>query len=295
MTTSSAIIASSIATFRAQVLGSMMNLGTGDQASFSDILSKAAAGSSNSALASNTSLLDMIASGAPSSGQSMPLYDPQSANRMMTTINRLEVTYKGQYAELNQMESALPQLASAASQISNIGVSDSNDSIKAKLLDFAKQYNAWVQQFKPDVAKGGVLDNVQAGEIPLWELDQVVESPFIGAKEGISGLASIGISIDGQTGLMSVNTDQLDTALGSNKQSVVAALNEFAAKFADEANLLASGDNVVQHRLSNLSAAIGYIDGNVVSWRQEFGAGDAAVSAGKVAQALNAYQSSSRI
>lgn len=295
MTTSSALITSSIATFRAQVLGSMMSLGTGDESSFSDLLSKVAAGSGDSAPTSNHSVLDMIANGAPCCGQNLALRDPQSAYRMMTTINRLEVTYKAQYAELSQMESLLPQLASAASQMGNMSVSDSNDSIKAKLLDFVKQYNAWVQRFKPDVSRGGVLEDVQAGELPLWELDQVVESPFIGSREGLNGLASIGISIDAATGLMSVNTDRLDSALGNNKQSVVAALNEFAAKFADEANLIASPDNIVQHRLSNLFGAISYIDGNVLSWRQEFGTGDAAASAGKVAQALNAYQSSSRI
>ena len=268
MNTSSASAVISIANFRAQMFSSLMNLGSDAGSSFGDIMTGIQA----------------------SSGNSMPaLSDPASASAMMTKINGLDITYKAQYSELHQMDSYLPRLAEAARQLGSAASTDANDNIKAKLGDFVRQYNAWVQRFNPDVQGGGVLDNVQAGELPLYELDQVIENRFIGAKDGFQGLADMGISIDATTGLMSVNTSQLDAALGSNKPAVVDALGEFSAKFAAEADLLASGDNLIQHRLDNLGGAITYIDGNVSGWQKEFGSGDAASPTGQIAQALAAY------
>lgn len=271
---STASINLSIANFRTQVLGSLMNLGSDEGSSFGNIISQFQAGNDNPLAA---------------------LSDPQSAYAMMTRINGLDVAYKGQYSELSQMDTYLPRLAEAAQQLGKTGVADANDSITAQIQDFAQQYNAWVQRFHPDVQGGGVLDNVQAGELPLYELDQVIENRFIGAKDGLQGLADLGISVDAKTGLMSVDAGQLDTALRNNKPAVVGAVQEFSAKFASEAQLLASDDNLIQHRLNNLKGAIAYIDGNVGNWQQEFGSGDAANPTGNIAQALAAYNNASAI
>lgn len=271
---SASSITLSIADFRAQMLNSLMNLGSAAGSSFGDVLSQLQTGNAASSAA---------------------LSDPQSASAMMTRINGLDVSYKGQYSELSQMDSYLPRLAQAAQQLGKTAVADTNDGIAAQLQDFAKQYNAWVQRFHPDVQSGGVLANTQAGELPLYELDQVIENRFIGAKDGFNGLADMGISIDANTGLMSVNTSQLNAALGNNKPAVVDAVNEFSAKFGAEANLLASDDNLIQHRLDNLNHAISYIDGNIGGWQQEFGNGAAASPVGNVAQALAAYGKTSSI
>ncbi|MCX7171555.1 MAG: flagellar filament capping protein FliD [Proteobacteria bacterium] len=225
----------------------------------------------------------------------MTLSDPKSAYAMMTRINALDLGYKAQSSELSQMDSSLPRIAGAAQRLGETAASDANDSIKARLQDFAQQYNAWIQRFNPDVQRGGVLADTQAGELPLYELDQVIENRFIGAKDGFQGLADMGIGVDPKTGLMSVDTARLDAVLASNKQAVADAVAEFSTKFAAEANLLASDGNIIHNRLDNLNRAISYIDGNVGSWQQEFGSGDAASPTGPIARALSAYNNADRI
>lgn len=268
MNTSSTSIVLSIATFRAQMLGSLTDLGSNRDTSFGDILSgmKNAQDKSPSALVSNS----------PSGiGSALGLGNSQSVYAMMTRIDGLNIAYKAQYSELSEMDACLPRLEEAANQLGMTTVAESNDSIAAILQDFAQQYNAWIQRFRPDVQRGAVLANIQAAEVPLYELDQVIENRFIGAKDGFHGLVDLGISIDPTNGLMSVDAGQLGTALKDNKQAVVDAIREFSAKFSAAADLLASDDNLIQHRLDNLGGAIGYIGTNLGSWQQEFGGGGA--------------------
>jgi len=293
MNTSSVSIHMSIANFRTQMLSSLMDLGSDSNSSFADIVSGLQVGGGKTALTGNSGM--GANPGSAVAGFNMALNDPMSAYTMMTRINVLDVTYKAQYSELSNMDAYLPRLADAARQLGNTAIADSDDSIKAKLEDFIQQYNAWVQRFRSDVQPSGVLAQVQAGELPLYELDQVVESRFIGAKNGLNGLADLGISIDASTGLLSVNTGQFDAALKNNRQALVDAIGEFTVKFAAEANLLASDDNLIQHRLDNLGGAIAYIDGNVGSWRKEFGSGDAAHPTGSIAQALAAYNNAKSV
>ena len=289
MNTSSVSIVLNIANFRTQMLQSLMDLGDDASSSFADIMSRLQGGSDNALTAPNLNAAVGGNAGLSSAGRNMTLSDPESAYTMMTRINVLDVAYKAQYSELSQMDAYLPRIEEAAQRLGKIASSDANEGIKTMLQDFAQQYNAWLQRFKPDLQSSGVLANTQAGEIPLYELDQVIENPFIGAKNGFHGLADLGINIDANSGLMSVNTSQLDAALASNKQAVVDAVNEFSAKFAASAHLLASDDNLIQHRLNNLGGAISYIDGNVGSWQAEFGSGDAANPVGEIARALAAY------
>jgi len=271
MNTSSTSIVLSIATFRAQMLGSLTDLGSNSDSSFGDILSSLQAGHDNSPSA-------LTANSSAGVGSATGLGNAQSAQSvyaLMTRIDGLNLAYKSQYSELSQMDSCLPRLEEAANQLGLTTVAAANDSIAAKLQDFAQQYNSWIQRFKPDVQRGAVLANTQAAEVPLYELDQVVENRFIGAKDGFHGLADLGVSIDPASGLMSVDAGQLGAALKDNKQAVVDAISEFSVKFAAAANLLASDDNLLQHRLNNLNGAIGYIGANLGSWQQEFGRGSA--------------------
>lgn len=295
MNISSVSINLSIANFRTQMLSSLMDLGSDANSSFADIVSGLQTGGNNPLASQNPGAPLGVGFGGSSAGFNMALNDPMSAYTMMTRINVLDVTYKAQYSELSKMDAHLPHLAEAAQQLGNTATTDTHDSIEARLQDFIRQYNAWVQRFKPDVQPQGVLANIQAGELPLYELDQVIESRFIGAKDGLNGLADLGISIDANTGLMSLNTSQLVAALANNKQAVVDAIGEFSTKFAAEANLLASDDNLIQHRLNNLNGAIVYIDGNVGGWQKEFGSGDAANPTGRIAQALAAYNNATSI
>ena len=295
MNTPSQSIALNIANFRTQMLSSLMNLGADAGSSFGSILANVQAGNESPLSALN--LNGSVGANALSSsgGLTATLSDPGSAYMMMTKINTLDVTYKSQYSELSQMDSYLPRIAAAAEELGKTATTDANDSIKTRLQDFVQQYNAWVQRFSPDVQPGGVLENTQAGEIPLYELDQVIENRFIGAKDDLRGLADLGVSVDKKTHLVSLDGSRLDAALKSDKQAVVDALGEFSTKLAASANLLASDDNLIQHRLNNLGGAISYIDGNLGSWKQEFGTGDAANPNGQVQRALAAYSGASGI
>jgi len=268
MNTSSSSIVLSIATFRAEMLGSLTGLGSNSDTSFGDILSGLQAGHDNSPSA-------LTANSSASAGSATGLGNSQSVYAMMTRIDGLNLAYKSQYSELSQMDSCLPRLGDAANRLGTTTIAETDASITAMLQDFAQQYNAWIERFKPDVQRGAVLANTQAAEVPLYELDQVVENRFIGAKDGFHGLTDLGVAIDPVSGLMSVDAGRLDAALKDNKQAVVDAISEFSAKFAAAANLLASDDNLIQHRLNNLGGAIGYIDANFGSWQQEFSRGGA--------------------
>lgn len=43
-----------------------------------------------------------------------------------------------------------------------------------------------MQRFNPDVQRGGVLANTQAGKLPLYELDQVIENRLDNLNRAIS-------------------------------------------------------------------------------------------------------------
>ena len=270
----------SIANLRSQTLTSLMDRGTGDTtSSFGSILSQFQAGADAATPAANN-------------GRNTTLRDPESAYAMMTEINRRDVAYQAQYTELGEMRSYLPQEQEAARQLNALEGTDDNATIKAKLQDFAEKYNAWVDRFGPDVKKGGVLEGTQAAEVPLYELEQVVQNPFLGAMDGFRGLKDLGISIDPQTDRMTLDTAKLDGALASNKQGVVNTLDNFSDNFASSAKLFASDGNFIGNRLANLGGAISYINSNVAAWRQEFGSGDSGDKVKPkelVANALNAY------
>jgi len=288
-------ISLSIANFRSQMLTSLTSLGSDSSSTFGDVLSQLQAGSDNSSATQNPLATSSGSGDSSSGGANTALSALQSGYAMMTKINGLDVTYKAQYSELNQIETKLPQLQAAAQQLGAMDGSAGNDSIKTQLQNFAQQYNAWVQRFNPDVQQGGVLAGTQAAEVSLYELNQAITNPFIGVNDGFNGLASMGITIDPNTSLMSIDTTQLDAALAGNKQGVVNAVGEFSANFSQAASLLASNGNFVRHQLDNLGGAIGYIDGNTGAWQKEFGTGDAANPKGQIAQALAAYNSASGV
>jgi flagellar capping protein FliD len=279
----------SIANFRAQMLTSLTDSSSVASSSFGDMLFQLQAGSGNFSSVPNLNstgggISDMLSAGldtAPSA--------PDSGYAMMTKINGLDVTYKAQYSELNQMESSLPQLQAAVQQLGTMASSGGSASIKTQLKNFAQQYNAWIQRFNPDVRQGGLLADTRAAGVSLYELNQTITNPFIGAKDGFHGLVDMGITIDPDTSQMSVDATQLDAALAGNKQGVVDAVGDFSANFAQAANLLASDGNFVRNQLDNLNGAITYIDGNAAALQKEFGSGDAANPTAQVAQALVAY------
>lgn len=227
--------------------------------------------------------------GLSPAGRNMALPDPESAYKMMTVINNKDVYYKAQFSELSQMGSYVSKMQHAGQNLGSIALSTGNDVIKSQLQEFVVQYNGWVQRFNPDIQEGGLLADTQAAQASRFELEQNVNYRFFGAKYGVHGLGDLGITIDPNTRLASLDSTKLDSLLAANKQGVVGTVQEFSTNFAKSASLLNSDGNFILKQLDNLNRAIHYIADNKESLQKEFGTGDAAKPTGQVAQALAAY------
>jgi flagellar capping protein FliD len=227
--------------------------------------------------------------GLSSAGRNLSLFDPESAYKMMSVINGKDVSYKAQFSELNQMKSYLTRMQDAGQRLAQIDGSTSNEDIDARLQSFVGQYNDWVERFAPDMNNGGLLAGTQAAQVSRYELDQSVKNMFNGAKDGVHGLADLGVTVDQNSGLLSLDSVQLDSLLTGNRQGGVNTLQEFSANFSKSASLLNSAGNFIPNQLNNLSRVIDYFSENKVSLQQEFGTGDLPTPRGQIAQALAAY------
>lgn len=283
----------SISLFQSQVLDSLMGSPSGANSgdSWTSIFSLLVSNSNPSGQLSSDpfSLLAAGSSGLSPTGRNMALFDPESAYRMMTLINKDDVLYKAQFSELSQMQSSVSRMQDAGLGLGSIGISTGNDSIKAQLQDFVAQYNDWIKRFSPDLQKGGLLTDTQAAQISRFELEQNLNNPCFGGSDGVHGLRDLGFTIDPGTHMASLDEAKLDSLLASNKQGAVDAVQAFSANFAKSANLLNSDGNFILKQLDNLNRAIHFIDANKDSLQAEFGTGDAAKPSGQVAQALAAY------
>lgn len=276
MNISPANVALEIASFRNQALSSLMNLPADTPA--------------DSETTDFAQILGMKTAENSSVGEAGHLSDPDSAFRMMSQINEKEVLYKAQFAELSAMGNSVERLEMLGGHLSDIDMASGNTDIKLQLEEFVGQYNAWVARFAPVVETGGVLDDVQAAEISLYELEQSVKNIFNGAASGVDGLGDLGISIDAMNKRATLDTAKLTEVLASNKQGVVNAIDEFSANFIRSADLLNAADNFIPTQLDNRSRAIDYIADNKVSLQAEFGAGNSARPTDAVAKALAAYE-----
>jgi hypothetical protein len=290
MNISPASILLSIANVRSQALNSLVS-------SASDANSGAKSATTFPFPAPDSASTDPLAAltqsssikGLSPTGRNMALFDPESAYKMMTLINNEDVSYKAQFSELSKMKADVSQMQDAGQSLGSITTATGNDSIKSQLQGFMGQYNNWVQQFNPDMQKDGLLANTQAAQVSRYELSQSVENRFNGAKDGLHGLRDLGITIDHNTQLASLDTAKLDAVLSANKQGAMDTVQEFSANFSKSASLLNSDGNFIPHQLNNLSKVIHYIDDNEAALQKEFGSGDPAKPSGQVAQALAAY------
>lgn len=279
--------AAALANVRSQVLGSLPG-STPDFSSFFDAAYSSAFTATD--LLSTFMPGSVTRAGTPHAGRNMALYDPESAYKMMTLINNKDVLYKAQYAELSQMGEGVARMEQAGTDLASIASSDAD--IKSGLQDFVARYNEWTQRFDPDMQQDGLLAGTQAAQVARYELEQSIKNIFFGAKDGVRGMAALGISVDPDSGTLALDSAKLDTMLASNKQSVVNTLQEFGANFAKSANLLNADNNFIPNHLDNLDRAIDYIADNGTDLRAEFGTGDAAKPTGLIAQALAAYNQS---
>lgn len=244
-------------------------------------------------LASLTALLGTSGSSALSAiGRNSALFDPESAYRMMTTINTKEVAYKAELSEMDDMKSSLATMQQEALKLGSIDSSTGKAELQARLQAFTDAYNGWINRFKDELQPGGMLAGTQAATVSQWELEQSVENMFNGAKDGVRGMGDLGLTIDPVTNLASLDTTRLNAILASNPTGVTSSIQEFSANFAKSAELLNSAGNFIPNRMANLARAIDYIGDNKQSLQAEFGLGDAAQPTGQVAIALAKYQSS---
>lgn len=223
-------------------------------------------------------------------GRNPALFDPESAYKMMSVINKADATWKAQFSELSQMKDSVASLEKEAQDLGDgVDAATGDGSIETQLQTFADEYNAWVRRFDADMQNGGLLAGTQAAQVARYELDQGVKNIFNGAKDGLHGLGDLGLTIDPATGLASLDGGRLKAALAADRQGVADAIDEFSANFAKSAKLLDAEGNFIQNRLANLDGAIHFIADNKASLQGEFGTGDAARPSGQVAQALAAY------
>ena len=273
------------------LLGS--TLGGNKASSGTDFLTRLSGAQSGSQLGATDPLsllgLSSTTQGLSPSGRNLSLFDPESAYRMMSVINTKDVTYKAQFSELSEMETLVSGMQQAGQALGGVSALMDNEAIESQLQAFAAKYNDWVTRFDGTVKNNGLLAGTQAAEISLYELEQSVKNIFNGAKDGFHGMRDLGLNIDPNTKLATLDTSQLFAALGTNKTGAINALHEFGANFAKSAELLNSANNFIPNRLGNLDRVIDYITDHRSSLQAEFGLGDPAKPSAQVAKALAAY------
>lgn len=284
------IEAQTVGSLVSSVLGSSKGLGV---TNFADILGagKTTGTFSLEALLSSAASVNGTSgtNGVSATGRNMALFDPESAYKMMTTINAKAVTYKAEASEMGDMKSAVSALQQEVIKLGSTDTSTSGEEVRSRVQAFADAYNGWMQRFGSELQYGGLLAGTQAAKVSQWELEQSIANPFNGAKDGLHGMADLGLSIDPVTKLATVDNARLDSAQASNKTATLDALHEFTTNFAKSAELLTSAGNFIANRLDNLSRVISYIDSNLSSLQAEFGQGDPATPTGQVAKALANY------
>ena len=268
-------------------------LGGKKASSGTDFLTRLSGAQSGSQLGATDPLsllgLSTTTQGLSPSGRNLSLFDPESAYRMMSVINTKDVTYKAQFSELSEMGTLVSGMQQAGQALGGVSALMDNEAIESQLQAFAAKYNDWVTRFDGTVKNNGLLAGTQAAEISLYELEQSVKNIFNGAKDGFHGMRDLGLNIDPNTKLATLDTSQLFAALGTNKTGAINALHEFGANFAKSAELLNSANNFIPNRLGNLDRVIDYITDHRSSLQSEFGLGVPAKPSAQVAKALAAY------
>lgn len=293
MDVSPASITQNIANFKSQMIGLLFGSGAEPKETGGDFLS-ALQSQQNASKNESPDVFSMLAqsgktNGLSANGRNLALFDPESAFKMMTTINNRDALHKAEFSEISKMSGYVEHIEAVGQHLSGITASTPNSDIQARFQNFAAEYNSLVQRFKPSVQNGGLLEGVQAAEVSLYELEQSVKYKFFGAKDGLHGLSDLGIMIDPLTKQATLDTSKLDAVLARDKQASVNTVQEFSANFAKSADLLNSEGNFIPNRLDNLSRAIHYIADHKESLQAEFGLGDSAKPSKQVAQALAAY------
>lgn len=215
-------------------------------------------------------------SGLSPTGRNLSLFDPESAYRMMTLINKKEVQYETELGRIGVMADEVSRMQGLGESLAGITADASATDLSDRLQRFVAEYNDWVRQFDADVAPGGILADTQAARASRFELKQNLENPFFGAAEGIHGMRDLGIVVDPATKLASFDSEQFARVYETAAAAVIGTIQEFGRNFARSAELLVSANNFIDNRARNLERVNRYIDENRASLQAEFGLGDPA-------------------
>lgn len=280
-----------LADFKSQALGTLISTAMSDAGGrgVSDFAALLGAGQS----ASNPVAALLAQAGAagtlPASGRNMALFDPESGYRMMSEINRRDISYRAEFAEMTDMAAYVQSMQQEAAKLGSIDDATAGAEIRSRLNGFVAAYNGWIDRFDEVLADGGLLAGTHAATVSQWELEKSVESIFNGAGSGVRGMGALGLTIDPVSNMASLDTAKLDAVLGANPGGAVTAIREFSGNFAKSAELLNSSGNFIPNRMANLERVIDYLNDNKSALQAEFGLGDAAKPSGDVARALAAY------
>ena len=228
--------------------------------------------------------------GLSPTGRNLALFDPESGYRMMTAINRKEVEYQAEFAEMRAMQAELAKLQQAGASLAAADDSLDAAALRERLIAFVADFNAWDQRFDAAVEPGGLLAGSQAAQVARTSLRNSVDNPFFGAAGGFRGMAGLGLTLDRATGQIEFDTARFVAVLAGQREGAVGLVQEFGRSFARSAELLISEDNFVTRRLGRLDDVIDYIADQRTALQAEFGLGDPAKPSGAVAAALAAYR-----
>lgn len=287
----------SAAEFRAQTVATLLAVGSphdklggkagrpGTDGVFSTLVSTAGIAGMGGVAGSTPAV-----SGLSPTGRNLALFDPESAYRMMTLINRKEVEYQAEFAEMRAMQSELAKLQQAGASLAAVDGSLDAAALRERLMAFVADFNAWDQRFDAAVEPGGLLAGTQAAQVARTSMRNSIDNPFFGAADGFRGMAGLGLTLDRATGQIELDVARLDAALAGRRDGAVGLMQEFGRSFARSAELLISEDNFVTRRLGRLDNVIDYIAAQRPALQAEFGLGDPAKPSGAVAAALAAYR-----
>ncbi|MFL6658874.1 MAG: flagellar filament capping protein FliD [Massilia sp.] len=215
---------------------------------------------------------------------------------MVTVLNRVEYTFKAQYAELGEMHQSLTQYQHDAQKLAGLTADTPIADLKSALQQFVISYNAGVNRFAPDVTKGGILEGSWEATRARFATERDISYVLNGAEVGLKGgLEALGITTDKASGLASVNQEQLDAALARDPHAVAAALAAFGSTFVKTVDTLNGDGHAQQRQMANLDRAVHWIDDNKASVQQEFGPGAAATPDDAFSKAAKRYDEMAKL
>lgn len=207
-----------------------------------------------------------------------------------TVFNRMAVSFTAQFSDLNELKDMLAHEHESAARLTAIDERTSSADIKSILTDFIATYNAGVNRFAPDVAKGGVLEGSQEAGRARFGTQRDISDLLVGAVDGLrGGMSALGVSVDPVTGLASIDEARLDAVLAQDTDADVHTIVDFARQFAKTTAMLNAKGGEQDRQLANLDRAIHWIADHHLAVEKEFGPGAAAKPNPAFAKAAASY------